>query len=164
MDFRVPPSNLFNPHCKDIQKRTICSKTKYFFCSIESDKTTSNSAIIYSTIIYATQGLGRKFRAKYRKFHVFLLSESMKKNNPCQRGKIKRRFAALKRHFILTKRRFILPKGRFISVLSLLLNIRELQRKDLLFVVVFSFNFFSHFFGNYIAYGLVFCHTLADIG
>lgn len=55
-------------------------------------------------------------------------------------------------------------KRRFIFGSSLFLIINSLQRQNLLLVVVFSFNFFSHFFGNNVAYGLVFCHTLADIG
>ena len=55
-------------------------------------------------------------------------------------------------------------KRRFIFGNSLFLIINSLQRQNLLLVVVFSFDFFSHFFGNYIAYRLVFCHTLADIG
>ena len=74
-------------------------------------------------------------------------------------------------YFVLRKaeRKTPLQKGakikrRFIFGNSLFLIINSLQRQNLLLVVVFSFDFFSHLFGNYVAYGLVFCHTLANIG
>ena len=74
-------------------------------------------------------------------------------------------------YFVLRKaeRKTPLQKGakikrRFIFTRSLFLIINSLQRQNLLLVVVFSFDFFSHFFGNNVAYGLVFCHTLANIG
>lgn len=74
-------------------------------------------------------------------------------------------------YFVLRKaeRKTPLQKGakikrRFIFSRSLFLIINSLQRQNLLLVVVFSFDFFSHFFGNNVAYGLVFCYTLANIG
>ena len=55
-------------------------------------------------------------------------------------------------------------KRRFIFQQFLISDYQLFTKTNLLLVVVFSFDFFSHFFGNYIAYGLVFCHTLANLG
>ena len=82
---------------------------------------------------------------------MYFVLRKAERKTPLQKGaKIKRRFAAIKRRFIF---------GR-----SLFLIINSLQRQSLLLVVVFSFDFFSHFFGNNVAYRLVFYHTLANIG
>lgn len=49
MDFRVPPSNLFNPHCKDIQKKEQIDQKQSIF--LHKSKLQTHPPILQSFIL-----------------------------------------------------------------------------------------------------------------